>query len=555
MIKSLHVRDYLLIPELNIELSNGLTVFTGETGAGKSLIVDSLALALGSRAESGVVRKGCEKAEIFITFEVSTSRVKTWLHHNDYENGDECIVRRNLYSQRPSKAFINGRPVTVQTLRELGELLVDIHGQHEHQLLLRKQEQRRILDGYAGHLDNIAKLEEISTSIRKKQNLREEMLKMRQELESRSELLAHQIETLEQLEPTAEEFSRLNSELEKLSNAEELSASLENIAQRLLYGDDGTASNILSDCIRQLDELVQYDETLEECRTMMDEASVRVNDAAREMRSVSDRIESDPARITELESRMAALQHQARIHSTTADTLDAKLMELVSESAEVGDKLQAILNIDTSIHELEQQYNEIADMVSASRKKAAESFTEEVTGLLGYLGMETGVFEVRMEQLPDSSFSRYGNENIEFFVATNNAQEVGLLSKVASGGELSRISLAIQIVASDVTEVSSVVFDEVDVGIGGRVAESVGKLLRKLGNTAQVLCITHLPQVASMGNNQMKVVKHSGNNATIDVEHLNNEDRILEIARMLGGAKITERTTAHAKEMLLQEPQ
>lgn len=550
MIKSLYVRDYLLMPEIYIEFSEGLTVFTGETGAGKSLVVDSLALALGARAESGFIRKGCDKAEIFVTFSALDEQVRRWLQQQDYDDGDDCIIRRNLYRKQSTKAFINGRPAPLQALRDLGALLIDIHGQHEQQHLLKPQTQRDILDAHAGQLHSVRELEEISGGIRQQQQLQADSIARQQDLESQSEVLAHQIETLQQLEPADGEFSKLTVDLQKLSHAEETAAGLIQVAQRLFYADESAVTAVLNDCVSQLNSLVQYDESLEAYRDLLEEAKVRVDDAARELQAIADRIEFDPAQIANTEERMAALQQQARIHVTNADNLQSKLDELNQQSKQIATELAAVHSIDTSIQNLKVEYTNLAENISATRNQFANSLSEQVTRQMQHLGMETGIMRVHLPKVSGETFANYGLENVEFQVSTSKGQELGPLSKVASGGELSRLSLALQAIAINASEIPSIVFDEVDVGIGGKVAESVGTLLKKLGTSSQVFCITHLPQVASKGDTHLRVTKSVTDESTVNICQLNGEERVLEIARMLGGAKITDRTIAHAREML-----
>jgi len=550
MIKSLYVRDYLLMPEIYIEFAEGLTVFTGETGPGKSLVVDSLALALGARAESGFIRKGCDKAEIFVTFSAIDEQVHRWLQQQDYDDGDDCIIRRNLYRKQSTKAFINGRPAPLQALRDLGALLIDIHGQHEQQHLLKPQTQRDILDAHAGHLHSIRKLEEIAAGIRQQQQLQADSVARQQTLESQSEVLAHQIETLQQLQPADGEFSKLTGDLQKLSHAEETAVGLVQVAQRLFYADESAVTAILNDCVRQLNSLVQYDDSLEAYRDLLEEAKVRVDDVARELQATADRIEFDPAQIATTEERMAALQQQARIHTTNADNLPSKLDELQQQSNQIAAELATVHSIDTSIQKLKEEYTNLAENISATRSQFANSLAERVTQQMQHLGMETGTMRVHLPKVSGEPFANYGLENVEFQVSTSKGQELGPLSKVASGGELSRLSLALQAIAINASEIPSIVFDEVDVGIGGKVAESVGTLLKKLGTASQVFCITHLPQVASKGDTHLRVTKSVTDESTVNICQLNSEERVLEIARMLGGAKITDRTIAHAQEML-----
>ena len=550
MIKSLYIKDYLLIPEIRIDFMGGLTAVTGETGAGKSLIVDSVALALGSRAESSVVRSGCEKAEISVVFKIEDARAESWLKDNDLYDGDECIVRRLIFSNQASRAYINGSPVPAQSVKNLGSFLVEIHGQHEHQQLLRPAVQRRILDGYAGHLGKSDELAGLAASIRSEENRRHELIGNRQRLKEQLEMLRHQIAVLDQIQPEQEEFSRLKDELLRLSHAENIERTLIDISQRLFYADDTTASGILSDGTRRIEDLGEYDSSLQEFAILLAEAKVRVDDVARELRAVSDRTEFDPARIAATEERMGVLQQQSRIHNANADELPNALMELNSRATEVESQLDAIRSVDSDIQDLRDRHQALGAEISASRKKAALQLSEVITRQMQSLGMEGGEFDVELIKIDPESCANSGHESVQFAVATNPGQSKGALSRVASGGELSRLSLAIQMIGANTMKVSCIVFDEVDVGIGGKVAESVGMLLRKLGQTVQIFCITHLPQVAALGDNQLSVFKTTDSESSVGVRHLDYEHRILEISRMLGGAKITDRTKAHAKEML-----
>ena len=552
MIKSLYIKDYLLIPDIQIDFQKGLTVITGETGAGKSLIVDSLELALGARADSGIIRSGCDKAEIFVIFEIHDASIEDWLKEHELYEGAECIIHRVIFPDRASRAYINGRPTTLQSVRSLGSLLVEIHGQHEHQSLLKSAAQRNILDGFAGILDKTSNLSSLAASIRSEISRRGSLIDRQRNLDEQLNLLRHQSSVLDQLQSEQGEFSRLKNELARATHAEELSTGLHEIAQRLFYADDATVSGTLTESIRQMGKLSEYDPELETYASMLEEARFRIDDAAREILSISSRSEYDPAEITSIEERMASLQQQARIHDVSADELPDALLAIGEQINKLETELGGITALDKRIDQLQAEHRSAASEISEIRKKSAIILSAAMTEQMQKLGMEGGEFEIELIEHNPTDYAGFGWENVNFLVSTNPGQRKGALSKVASGGELSRLSLAIQTVAAEATQVQSLVFDEIDVGIGGKVAERVGRLLRLLGKSTQIFCITHLPQVAAQGDNQLNVNKKTENTSSVEIRLLDHEQRISEIARMLGGVKITARTTEHAKEMLIQ---
>ncbi len=552
MIRTLQIKNFLLIPDIEIDFSSGLTVVTGETGAGKSLIVDSIELALGARSDSAVVRSGCDKAEIFVFFGIEDQSIRQWLQDHELDDGEECIIRRVIFRDRPSRAYINGRPASVQSIRELTSNLVEIHGQHEHQRLLKTANHRDILDGFAGVARERHELAKVAAKIKQHEKLRAAAKERSAQIESELEILNHQFAELESLRPASGEFSDLKNELSRLSNAEELAQSLQEISGLLLYQDDFTVSSSLGESIRRIEKLSQYDEQLQPYAEMLTEARVRVDDAAREIYAISSRTESDPAAITAADERMALLQKQARLHQVDPDDLP-QAIDMLSESiAILKAEYKDILSIDSNINDLKNLYHKISGTLSRARQRSAKEFSQAISQQIQSLGMEGGIFEVRLEQTATDAFASYGSESVSFAVSANPGQSIGALSKVASGGELSRLSLAIQVASANTTEVSTLIFDEIDIGIGGKVADRVGSMLRKLGESRQIFCVTHLPQVAARGNHQFKVEKKTEHAANVEITTLDAEERISEIARMLGGAKITDRTTAHAKELLSQ---
>lgn len=552
MIKTLHIKNYLLIEEIQLDFHTGLTVITGETGAGKSLIIDSLELALGTRADPGVVRPGSDKAEIFVTFDAEPQSIQQWLCEHDLHEGSEAILQRTIYLDRPSRAYINGRPVTLNSVKDLALRMIAIHGQSEHQTLQKTSTQRHILDGFAGILTTTQRLSDIASSIRSAQSERASLVEKEQRLRERLDLLEHQCNALTQLQPRADEFSELKQDLLRLTHASELAETLGEISHQLFYGDEFTVSAALSNHLRRLNELADVDDSLRQYSEMLGEAQVRVDDVAREIFGISEKTEHDPVRIAEIEERMAALQRQSRIHNVSADSLPEMIDSLSQQISEIQKSLESIVTTDEKIEQLKSEHRSLALEVTEIRKEASVQLALAVTENMQNLGMEGGKFAVDLLTQDADDFAGYGHENVRFVVSTAPGQEAGPLSSVASGGELSRLSLAIQVVAAHVTQVPSIVFDEIDVGIGGKVAERVGRLLRTLGNNVQIFCITHLPQVAAKGNQQLNVTKKSGDVSHIHIQQLDDQQRVMEIARMLSGAKITDHTTEHARELLAQ---
>ncbi len=552
MINSLHIKNYLLIEEIELDFQSGLTVITGETGAGKSLIIDSIELALGTRAAPGVVRRGSAKAEIYVHVNAERPCVRDWLLEHELYEESEAIIQRVIYPDRPSRAYINGRPVTLNRVKELAPLLVSIHGQSEHQTLQSAPTQRNIVDGFANILPLSARLAELAATIRSAESERTSRADEVLTLNNQLELLEHQQSTLTDLQPTKGEFSELKQELLRKSHAVDIAATLGEISQQLFYGDESTLSQALAENIRRIEKLTQVDESLIQYAQLLYEAQMRLDDVARELNTIAERTEADPARIDAIEQRMAALQQQARIHRTNADDLSDLMDTLNAQIDETHSKITALTSIDERIDTTKFEYRQIAEQVTQARNEAANQLADAVTQNMQNLGMQGGTFSVQLIPQEPDCFSGIGNENVRFFVSTAPGQEPGPLASVASGGELSRLSLSIQVVAANTTEVPSIVFDEIDVGIGGKVANRVGQLLHTLGQTVQIFCITHLPQVAAKGNQQLNVTKVQDDTSSVLIQNLDDQQRVMEIARMLSGAKITDRTTEHARELLTQ---
>lgn len=549
MLVHLSVRDFVIVDRVELDFEPGFTVLTGETGAGKSILIDALALVLGDRADASVVREGCARAEIAAQFDISREQeLLAWLAAQDL-TGDEglCLLRRVVDASGRSRAFINGHAATLQQLREVGERLVDIHGQHAHQSLLRPAAQRALLDGY-GALDVLAGL--VADLYRDWQEIRRQRQLAEQDaaqLAREREELEWQVKELEALHFSEEEWAALQAEHSRLAHAASLIEGAREAVEQLSESDLSLLSQ-LAGVIDRLQQLREYDPALEEVLAILEPAEIQLREAAYALNHYRQRLDLDPERLAECEARLEAIHRAARRFRVTPDRLPALLegaRERLAELAEAGDAA-ALAQRETA---LAARFRAEAEKLSAERARAAAELSRKVTQTLQTLAMASARFEVALVPVPEGG--SFGLENVEFRVAAHAGAALRPLAKVASGGELSRISLAIQVAAADVTPVPTLIFDEVDVGIGGGVAEIVGALLRRLGESRQVLCITHLPQVAAQGDHHLRVWKETRDGATVSrIAPLDREARVEEIARMLGGVDITDTTRAHAAEML-----
>ncbi len=549
MLLNLSVKDFVIVDRIELEFASGFTVLTGETGAGKSILIDALALVLGDRGEASVVRAGCERAEIAAQFDIAQLKpLQTWLAENDLANDDgECLLRRVVDSTGRSRAFINGHASTLQQLREAGEWLVDIHGQHAHQSLLRSAAQRALLDGYGGLTDAARQVAEAYRAWQELKHQREAGESNALALAQEREDMVWRVQDLDALQFTAEEWQALLAEHARLSNAASLIDGARYGVETLSENDASLIAQ-LSSLIVKLNQLREYDSGLKETIDLLEPAEIQLQEAAHSLNHYLLKLDLDPERLNDCEQRLNAIHSAARKYRVSPEQLPELL-----ETAKA--RLAALIEtadpeaLARKEQEAQTQFDGLAKKLSASRKQAAKKLSQKVSATLQQLAMAGGVFEVGLSPVEEGA--SFGYENVELLVAAHPGTPPKPLAKVASGGELSRISLAIQVATIDVAAVPTLIFDEVDVGIGGGVAEIVGGLLKDLGAQHQVLCITHLPQVAAQGHQHWRVAKESKNGATLSrIETLDKKARIEEIARMLGGVEITAKTRAHAAEML-----
>jgi DNA repair protein RecN (Recombination protein N) len=549
VLRALSIRDYVIVERLDLELAPGFTALTGETGAGKSILVDALALALGGRAEGGVVRAGCPRAEVSADFDAARlPAVREWLAAQDFDDGDgACLLRRTVDSGGRSRAFFNGRPANVAQLRELGEQLVDIHGQHEHQLLLRREHQRAILDAFGGS-DALAK--EVAERFAAWRRLAEQRLARERSQASSSrerELLAHEIRELEALAFDPRAWIEEQAEHRRLSHAQELIEAVRECAERL-DESDAAVSNALAHTLSRLGRAAELDPALESARRDVETANIHASEAAQALRRYLQRLDLDPARLGELDRRLKAVHDCTRKYRIEANEIPALLEARHARLAELGGE-ESLERLAAQERAAESAYRESARQLGEQRRKAAPALAREVTRTMQDLAMQGGRLAVALEPVDPPAAA--GLESVELQVSTHAGQALAPLSRVASGGELSRISLALQVLLSGRASVPTLIFDEVDSGVGGAVAEIVGQLLGTLSRHHQVLSVTHLAQVAVHARSHWVVAKHPGPRGTFaTVEPLDAPARVEEVARMLGGVKITEATRRHATEML-----
>jgi DNA repair protein RecN (Recombination protein N) len=547
MLKYLNIRDFVIVQRLELEFCAGFTALTGETGAGKSILIDALLLALGERGDVAMVRTGCEFAEIIAEFNVST-HLQEWLKAEALD-GDEgvCLMRRRLEAGGRSRGFINGRSATLQQMREVGEQLLNIHGQHAHQSLLQADAQRILLDDYAGLQTPAAR---VSSDYRHWQAIKKRLKALSensQAVNAERELLAFQKGELEALAFSVTDWEILQSDYTRLAHAASL---LDTVAFGLdtLSESDTACTTQLSALIVRLREGILHDVILAEPLHMLESANAEIQEAVYSLRRYQQRLDVDPRQLLEMEARIQTVTDLARKYRVAPEHLADVLQKITARLAE----LVSDADIEEWVRQEEaaqQGYLQSASLLSYSRRQAADKLSQEITAAMQKLAMQGGSFSVVLSPLVEGN--AYGLEAIEFQVAANPGVPPRSMAKVASGGELSRISLAMQVATSQIALVPTLIFDEVDSGIGGRVAEIVGLLLRQLGQKYQVLCVTHLPQVAAMANTQWQVSKAVENGMTISrIEVLNEDRRIEEIARMLGGVTITDTTRKHAAEML-----
>ena len=555
MLQTLALRDFVIVDQLELDFASGFTVLTGETGAGKSILLDALSLVLGERADSSQIREGCSRAEISALFRIDSTQIThftDWLDDQGFpseDDGQSLLLKRTVESNGRSRAFINGSVATLAQLREAGDQLVDIHGQHAHQLLLKSGAQRELLDRHANHMDLVGEVSQSFKALSDSRRRLEQAENAGQDIERERERLEWQLEELTELSPQEGEWSAIQGEHARLANGAKIMSGCQE-AIDVLSDADNSVESVLSKAGTNMSALAEHDSALSEVSQALESAQIQVDEAVHSLNRYLQKLDLDPGRLSEVEDRMQALHGAARKYRTEADELPT----LLNETIERLDALTASQNIEALREQVKQEeatYLKLAKQLSQKRSKAALDLGKQVTAAMQDLSMAGGQLEIALQPMTEGS--AHGLEQIEFLVAGHAGSTPRALAKVASGGELARISLAISVITSKASFTPTLIFDEVDAGIGGAVAETVGKLLRQLGESHQILCVTHLPQVAAQGNHHLKVSKSQAGDKTLSqVSPLGRSERVEEVARMLGGATITDTTRRHARELLEQ---
>ena len=556
MLNQLTVQHFAIVQFLELEFNHGMTTITGETGAGKSIAIDALGLCLGSRADANMVRIGTDKAEISARFTLSdTPNAKQWLMNNDLESEDdpnECLLRRTVNKEGRSRAYINATPVPVSQLKSLGQLLINVHGQHAHQSLLKTDIQLSIIDEYAAHHQLLQKVKDSYQGWHfLNKQLKQQQLNQ-QEKQARKQLLEYQIQELDEFSLAEDEFEQIEVDHKRLANSGSLLESCQLTLNQLSDGEEIDALTLLRSSITSLEAQVENDKNLESIITSLQESLIQIEDASYELRNFSENLELDPEQFQQLETRMSDALSLARKHQVQPELLYNHHQKLNKEFKQLNSGEQQIEQLTIDLQTAEQSYYQHAKKLSQSRNRYAKELSKKITNSIQKLNMQEGVFHIDLAESNSKTLSPLGLDNIEFQVKTNAGQSLQNLAKVASGGELSRIGLAMQVIISQRVATPTLIFDEVDVGISGATAAVVGKLLRSLGENTQILCVTHLPQVAGNGHQQMYVSKTSnGKNTNTNMIKLTEKDRLNELARLLGGDNITAHTLANAQELLV----
>lgn len=552
MLTHLHINNFTLVDTLDQELHGGLTVLTGETGAGKSILLDALSLTLGDRADADKVRIGCDRADIHASFDISrVPYAQRWLAEHDLGEGTECILRRMVTAEGRSRAYINGQTVTLQQLKTLGEMLIDIHSQHEHQSLLQTSTHRRLLDAFAGAEAQARQVREAHKQWQACQQLLEDTKANTEEINARFQLLRYQVEELDQLNLQADELSELEEKQRSLANAEQIMQNCRHVMDICTEAEDSVQDR-LHKALQLLDRLPAQSSATNDAATMLRDALIQVEEAQRELDRHLDSFDMDDENLQSIEERLSAIYEVARKHRITPEELPGLHEQLATELSGLKSGDEQLETLEKEASAALEQYQALAKQLTKQRQQTAKKLASQVNQQLHELAMERAQLEIALKAT--EAPTKHGNENIEFLISTNPGQPAKPLIKIASGGELSRVSLAIQVVTAQTSTTPTLIFDEVDVGIGGTTGDVVGRLLRELGQNGQVLCVTHLAQVASKAHQHLRVEKKvSKKSAVTELTPLEGEDKVAEIARMMGGDTDSAQSLAHAREMVSSE--
>lgn len=552
MLTQIHIRDLATIEELQLTLKNGCTMITGETGAGKSIFIEAIELALGGRASPNLIRAGKEKAEISLCFDITSfPKVTEYLKSSDlYQDSSECIIRRVMTSDGRSRCYINGSPATLQSAKDLGELLFHLHGQYEQQVLLKTENQREMLDRFGNMLPLAARIKESADSIRHLEQEIKHIQEKSLERSERSDYLRYQLTELQAIQLQSGEWATLETEHKRLTHAGELMRNIQAAIQQISGDGEQDAQTQLHDIRKTLENMQAIEPKSLTWIHSIQSIEIQLADLGSELQNYLESTELDPERLQAVEERVSSIFNLARKHKVKPEELFAFTEKLTLELDSLESSDDHIKKLETQLKSLRETHQDLAAQLSMGRKKAATKFEKEITETIRSLSLPHGVFKIDLE--PDTTpYASHGNEKINFKIKTNPDQALQPLAKVISGGELSRLSLAAHLALAHKTTIPTLVFDEVDTGLSGATAEKIGRLLRKLGESYQVYCVTHQPQVAACGHHHLLVEKYFTDKIThTRLRLLENKDKTTEIARMLGGEKITQTTLKHAQEIL-----
>ena len=566
MLLQLNIQNFAIVRQLDIEWQGGMTTITGETGAGKSIAIDALGLCLGDRAVTNVVRPNCKKAELTASFAIDNNALaKQWLEQHDISFDGECILRRVISSEGRSRAYINGSQVPLAQLKEIGQLLINIHGQHDHQLIVKNTEQRRLLDSFASHTNL---LDDVKYYYQQWRALVAELKRLeenQQQREAQRQLLEYQVKELDEFALQDDEFSQLEHDFKRFSHSQHLLSETLHTLQLLSENEQFNAVDSIRKSADSLADLSEYDESLKAISDLLQESLIQVEEASNDLRHYHDRLELDPETYQMIEERYSTALQLAKKHQVAPEQLSHYHQELVAQLNGISSDETRLANMYSEIEKAKQNYLDVANKLSQSRQKAANGLSKRITKSMRELNMPHGNFTIAVnnpgsnanqepltsQQLNDQALTSHGLDDVSFLVSINPGQALEAMNKVASGGELSRISLAMQVILAEKVVSPALIFDEVDVGISGPTAAMVGAKLQELAASTQVICVTHLPQVASKGHQQLFVAKLTdGEHTETTVTELSEQGRVKEIARLLAGDKISEHSLANAKELL-----
>ena len=555
MLAHLSISNFAVVKQLNVNLENGLTAITGETGAGKSIAIDALSLCLGERADASAVRQGATKAEIVAHFSLDENKhAKHFLDEHELtsdEDDNSCFIRRVISKEGRSKAFINGSPVSLQQLKGLGQYLLAIHGQNTHLQLLKEDNQRSLLDSYANNQQAQQQVKQCFSHWRQKQSALTELLNAARQREDRLQLLTYQVKELDEFSIGEDEFTELETEHKRLSNGASLLEQAQTSFYQLYENDEGNALSVIQSSIERLTDLSEHDASLNPILTMLNDASIQVEEAAQELRSYCDHLEIDPLRLQQVEARFSKAMDLARKHQVEPEALFQRHQQLSDEYKMLSGQESALAELENDVTLAHRDYLAATKALSETRQIASTKLADNIEQQIRQMNMPHAKLAVNVTYDETIKPSPSGLDTVDITVSTNPGQPLDKLEKVVSGGELSRIGLAIQVIANDQHATPTMIFDEVDTGISGPTASIVGSLLRKLGKQSQVICVTHLPQVAAQAHNQLFVTKLTdGESTETQMLALTKQDRVDELARLLAGDKVTKSALANARELL-----